>query len=174
MGDELVWQKIAEIVKGVSPAIYGSFNPPVDSGAIDKFERKLGVQLPDSFKAYLRTFNGQKPRGLPLCGYNRLLPINQIVQTRKMRIELFSDEPPIAFLEENKIQTTLWDKLWIPFADFEGSNSLVLDLHAGKNGKDGQIILLYSGIDMESDDVVIAPSFSAFGEEFLRRLENGA
>jgi cell wall assembly regulator SMI1 len=66
----------------------------------------------------------------------------------------------------------LWDNLWIPFAEFNASSRLILDLNAGKNGQNGQVILLYPGVDTESDEMVVAISFDNFGKEFLRRLKN--
>jgi cell wall assembly regulator SMI1 len=174
MTDELIWRGIADSIKRISPAIYRSLNPPAGIGAIDGLERKLGIRLPDSFKAYLKTFNGQKPDGLPLCGFNRFLPADEIVSTALQQITLFGDESPVEFLKENKIRTVLWDEQWIPFADFESSNRLIMDLHAGQKGKDGQIIFLYPGVDTESDEVVVASSFRAFGKKLLQRLESSA
>ncbi len=169
-----IWKLISEEIKRISPKTYKTLNTPVDVKQVETLEKQLSIQLPLAFTSYLQTFNGQTTKGedFPLVGYNRFLPLTEIIQVIKQQMELFGDEEPIGHITENKVKPVLWDNLWIPFADFESSSRLILDLNAGKNGQYGQVIFLYSGIDMESDEIVVASSFDNFGEELFRRLKN--
>ena len=169
-----IWKSIPEEIKRILPETYKTLNPPVDVKDIEALEKQLGVRLPLAFKSYLNVFNGQTGQGedFPLAGYNRFLPVKEIITLIRQQIEMFGDEEPVGFITENKVKPVLWDNLWVPFADFNSSARLILDLDAGKNGQDGQVILLYPGTDMESDDMVVASSFDDFGKELLRRLKN--
>jgi cell wall assembly regulator SMI1 len=86
--------------------------------------------------------------------------------------DLFGDEGPIEHIAENKIQPVLWDRLWVPFSEFEGTPRLILDLHPGRRGLPGQIFQSFPGVDLEDDATVIAPNFDAFSADLLRTLKN--
>ena len=175
MGSEKeIWKLILKEIKRVLPKTYKTFNSSADIKQIENLEKQLSVELPAAFKAYLQVFNGQTKRGenFPLVGYNRFLPLKEITAIIKQQIELFGGEEPIGHITENKVKPVFWNNLWIPFAEFNASSRLILDLDAGKNGQNGQVILLYPGVDMESDEIVVALSFDNFGEEFLCRLKN--
>jgi cell wall assembly regulator SMI1 len=169
-----IWKLIAEEIKRILPKTYKTLNPPADTKQIEYFEKQLSVQLPLAFKSYLQVFNGQTKQGddFSLVRYYRFLPLEKILELIKQQIFLFGDEEPIGHITENKVKPVLWDNLWIPFAEFNGTDRLILDLNAGKNGQNGQVILYYPGIDMESDEIVVAISFENFGEELLYRLKN--
>jgi cell wall assembly regulator SMI1 len=154
--------------------IYHTLNRPADTEQIENLEKQLQIELPLTFKSYLQFFNGQSKEGkkFPLVGYNRFLPLDEIIELIKQQIELFGDEEPIEHITENKVKPVFWDNLWIPFAEFNGTIRLILDLNAGKNGQHGQVILHYPGIDIEGDEIVAALSFNNFGKEVLHRLKN--
>lgn len=59
----------------------------------------------------------------------------------------------------------------MPFADFEASNQLVLDLNPAQSGTFGQIISMSSGIDYQSDEIVVATDFREFSEKILALLK---
>jgi cell wall assembly regulator SMI1 len=176
MPDCKIWEAIKIIISGILPEIASTLNPPASTSDINRLETEVGFPLPLSFKEYLSVFNGQTDVGIniPLVSANRFLPIGLILEDMSMQKELFGDDEPLDHIRENKIQPVLWDNLWVPFANFQASTRLILNLHAGKNGKNGQVILLFPGVDMEADKIVIASSFEDFGVELLRRLESGA
>jgi cell wall assembly regulator SMI1 len=168
------WERIAKEIERISPNTFAALNPPATDEKITLLESKLGVVLPEEFKDYLSTFDGQNSDGedFPLAGFYRFLDVDGMIRVIDEMSFLFSDEAPIGFLKENKIQPVIWDGLWVPIAEFNASEWLVLDMHAGKNGQDGQLFRYWSGFDSESDEVVCAESFGEFSAELLRRLQN--
>jgi cell wall assembly regulator SMI1 len=171
-----MWTEIVKQVVALSPGVLAGVNPPAAPGAIDALERRIGAPLPDGFKQYLAVMDGQNDVGRdhPLVGYNRFLPIADIIETMDMSRFHFGDEDRIGWMTENKIQPVMWDSRWVPFSDFQGSPRLILDLHPGRNGTYGQVWQDWPGRDREDDGTVIATSFGAFSAELLRRLTTGS
>lgn len=165
-----------DIIKQIasSPALAASVNPPAGREAIDALEHRVGLSLPRSFKDYLAAMDGQEDQAdMPwIVEFNRLLPIKEIMQLMTTMEDLFGDEEPIKHIVENKIQPVLWDRRWVPFSEFEGTPRLILDLHPGRNGLLGQIVLSFPGVDLEDDATVIAPDFAAFSADLLQELRS--
>jgi len=169
-----IWTQILNEIKRISPDIYETVNKPAKIREIMEFDGMLPCNLPQSFVDFLLVCNGQSEKGIgsPLIGYKRLLPINEIIKVRENLGFLFGNEEPIEHITENKTKPVIWDNLWIPFAEYNGTDRLFLDLNPGKNGQYGQVITDYPGIDRESDEIVVAITFENFSEELLRRLTN--
>ncbi len=167
-----MWTEIVNRIAEFSPGVLASMNPPAAPDAIKTLQRRVGAPLPDSFKEYLAVMDGQNDLGRdhPLIGYNRFLPIAHIIESMDMQRFHFGDEERIEFMTENKIRAVVWDSCWVPFSDFYSSPRLILDLHPGRNGTYGQVWQDWPGVDRESDGRVIAPTFTEFSTELLRRL----
>ena len=165
-----LWQKIQQSLLAIVPSIGESFQKPAEESQIKALEDAVTQPLPESFKEYLRTFNGQAQSDSPnyFMGYNLLLPTDEIIETYQMLVEDFEGESIADELNPNKIQPVLWDKGWIPFTDFEATTRICIDLNPATNGVKGQVIMLYPGIDYQSDEVVLANSF----EEFTQKIWN--
>lgn len=165
-----LWQKIQQSLFAIAPSIGESFQKPAEESQIKALEDAVAQPLPESFKEYLRTFNGQAQSDSPnyFMGYNLLLPTDEIIETYRMLVEDFEGESIADELNPNKIQPVLWDKGWIPFTDFEATTRICIDLNPATNGVKGQVIMLYPGIDYQSDEVVLANSF----EEFTQKIWN--
>ena len=165
-----LWQKIQQSLLAIVPSIGESFQKPAEESQIKALEDAVTQSLPESFKEYLRTFNGQAQSDSPhyFMGYNLLLPTDEIIETYRMLVEDFERESIADELNPNKIQPVLWDKGWIPFTDFEATTRICIDLNPATNGVKGQVIMLYPGIDYQSDEVVLANSF----EEFTQKIWN--
>ena len=165
-----LWQKIQQSLLAIAPSIGESFQKPAQENQIKALEDVVAQPLPESFKEYLRTFNGQTQSDSPhyFMGYNLLLPTDEIIETYQMLVEDFEGESIADELNPNKIQPVLWDKGWIPFTDFEVTTRICIDLNPAANGVKGQVIMLYPGIDYQSDEVVLANSF----EEFTQKIWN--
>ena len=165
-----LWQKIQQSLLAIAPSIGESFQKPAEESQIKALEEVIAQPLPESFKEYLRTFNGQAQSDSPhyFMGYNSLLPTDEIIETYQMLVEDFEGESIADELNPNKIQPVLWDKGWIPFTDFEATTRICIDLNPAANGVKGQVIMLYPGIDYQSDEVVLANSF----EEFTQKIWN--
>ena len=165
-----LWQKIQQSLLVIAPSIGESFQKPAQESQIKALEDVIAQSLPESFKEYLRTFNGQAQSDSPhyFMGYNLLLPTDEIIETYQMLVEDFEGESIADELNPNKIQPVLWDKGWIPFTDFEATTRICIDLNPATNGVKGQVIMLYPGIDCQSDEVILANSF----EEFTQKIWN--
>ena len=165
-----LWQKIQQSLLAIAPSIGESFQKSAEEGQIKALEDAVAQPLPESFKEYLRTFNGQEQSDSPnyFMGYNLLLPTDEIIETYQMLVEDFEGESIADELNPNKIQPVLWDKGWIPFTNFEATTRICIDLNPATNGVKGQVIMLYPGIDYQSDKVVLANSF----EEFTQKIWN--
>ena len=165
-----LWKKIQQSLLVIAPSIGESFQKPAEEIQIKALEDAVAQPLPESFKEYLRTFNGQAQSDSPhyFMGYNLLLPTDEIIETYRMLVEDFEGESIADELNPNKIQPVLWDKGWIPFTDFEATTRICIDLNPATNGVKGQVIMLYPGIDYQSDEVVLANSF----EEFTQKIWN--
>ena len=165
-----LWQEIQQSLLVIAPSIGESFQKPAEESQIKALEDAVAQPLPESFKEYLRTFNGQAQSDSPnyFMGYNLLLPTDEIIETYQMLVEDFEGESIADELNPNKIQPVLWDKGWIPFTDFEATTRICIDLNPATNGVKGQVIMLYPGIDYQSDEVVLANSF----EEFTQKIWN--
>ena len=165
-----LWQKIQQSLLAIAPSIGESFQKPAEESQIKALEEVIAQPLPESFKEYLRTFNRQEQSDSPhyFMGYNLLLPTDGIIETYQMLVEDFEGESIADELNPNKIQPVLWDKGWIPFTDFEATTRICIDLNPATNGVKGQVIMLYPGIDYQSDEVVLANSF----EEFTQKIWN--
>ena len=165
-----LWQKIQQSLFAIAPSIGKSFHKPAEEAQIKALEDAIVQPLPESFKQYLRTFNGQEQSDSPhyFMGYNLLLPTDEIIETYQMLVEDFEGESIADELNPNKIQPVLWDKGWVPFTDFEATTRICIDLNPATNGVKGQVIMLYPGIDYQSDEVVLANSF----EEFTQKIWN--
>ena len=165
-----LWQEIQQSLLVIAPSIGESFQKPAEESQIKALEDAVAQPLPESFKEYLRTFNGQAQSDSPhyFMGYNLLLPTDEIIETYQMLVEDFEGESIADELNPNKIQPVLWDKGWIPFTDFEVTTRICIDLNPATNGVKGQVIMLYPGIDCQSDEVILANSF----EEFTQKIWN--
>ena len=165
-----LWQKIQQSLLAIAPSIGRSFQKPAQEAQIKALEDTIAQPLPESFKEYLRIFNGQEQSDSPhyFMGYNLLLPIDEIIETYQMQVEDFEGESIADDINSNKIQPVLWDKGWVPFTDFEATTRICIDLNPATNGVKGQVIMLYPGIDYQSDEVVLANSF----EEFTQKIWN--
>ena len=167
-----MWTSIIERISAVSPALYATLNPAADLDEVSALERRVGATLPEAFKDYLATANGQNDLGVEhgLHEMHRFLSAQEIASMMDLMDSLFGDEGPIEHIAENKVQPALWEKLWVPFAEFDGSPRLILDLHPGIHGAAGQILLWFPGVDLEADDIVIAGDFAEFSAALLRDL----
>lgn len=174
---ETPWNEILKQIKSISNDIYSSINAPAGFPELQLLEETVGVKLPEAFCKYLSTMNGQKNTEkstrnrnteIPLLGFNAFLSIAGIIETWKMMNETFPDDAsPIEWVHEDKIKPFAWRKHWIPFADFEGNQYIILDCDPGANGTYGQVFIWNSGMDYSN---VVADTFEEFSNGLLLKL----
>ncbi len=144
---QLAWEQFVARLPDRGRA-YG-LRKPAPPEAVTNLEEAIGGMLPEEFRDYLFTNNGQKEAAEPLVppwlefdvAY-RLLGAREILGQWKMmhRVKAGGDFDDGRPSPDKGIQSTWWDEGWVPFADNESGDYICLDLHPTKQGKRGQII----------------------------------
>ena len=122
---------------------------------ISAFEEKFGISLPEDVKELYRYKNGSKFLSILPCiideremAFN-LMSLDAIEKAKKYfqnRDALLTEFPEhftsedIDKMKDSRIKPYLFNKKWIPFAEYCDSCFLMLDFDPDKEGKEGQII----------------------------------
>ena len=119
------------------------------------FEEKFGIILPDEVKELYRYKNGSKylsilpcvidEREMAFClmSLAEMENIKNYFQNRDALLTEFTEyftSEDLDKMRNSKIKPYLFNKKWIPFAQYCDSCYLMLDFHPDKEGKEGQII----------------------------------
>ena len=122
---------------------------------ISAFEEKFDITLPEDVKELYRYKNGSKYFSILPCVIDErdmvfcLMSLQDIEHTKKyfQNRDAFLTEFPKHFTSEDiekmkdcRIKPYLFNKKWIPFAEYCDSCFLMLDFDPDKEGKEGQII----------------------------------
>ena len=134
---------------------------------IAKAEETMKLEFPLEFRDYLLLHDGQDND--EEAGLWRLGSLAEIVAQWKDEREQEKEYPEenTGFVEKDKILNRLRCPQWIPFlgAPFWDQDIAYIDLSPGPKGKIGQVIALVT----ECDFKVLAPSFNAFLERWLKK-----
>ena len=119
------------------------------------FEEKFGITLPDEVKELYRYKNGSKylsilpcvidEREMAFClmSLAEMENIKNYFQNRDALLTEFTEyftSEDLDKMRNSKIKPYLFNKKWIPFAQYCDSCYLMLDFDPDKEGKEGQII----------------------------------
>lgn len=122
---------------------------------ISAFEEKFGISLPEDVKELYRYKNGSKYLSILPCVIDEremafnLMSLDAIEKSKEYfqnRDALLTDFPEhftsedIEKMKDSRIKPYLFNKKWIPFAEYCDSCFLMLDFDPDKEGKEGQII----------------------------------
>jgi len=122
---------------------------------ISAFEKKFGITLPEGVKELYRYKNGSKYLSILPCAIDEremafnLMSLDAIEKAKKYfqnRDALLTEFPKhftsedIEKMKDSRIKPYLFNKKWIPFAEYCDSCFLMLDFDPDKEGKEGQII----------------------------------
>ena len=122
---------------------------------ISAFEEKFGITLPEDVKELYRYKNGSKYLSILPCVIDErdmafcLMSLQDIEYTKKYfqnRDALLTEfskhftSEDIEKMKDSRIKPYLFNKKWIPFAEYCDSCFLMLDFDPDKEGKEGQII----------------------------------
>ena len=122
---------------------------------ISAFEEKFGITLPEDVKELYRYKNGSKYLSILPCVIDErdmafcLMSLQGIEKAKKYfqnRDALLTEFPEhftsedIEKMKDSRIKPYLFNKKWIPFAEYCDSCFLLLDFDPDKEGKEGQII----------------------------------
>ena len=119
------------------------------------FEERLGIRLPSDFKALYCYKNGSKyfsilpcvidQRDLPfsLMSLQKMESCKKYFQNRDALLTDFPDyfsSQDLENMRDSRIKPYLFNKKWIPFAQYCDSCYLMLDFDPDREGQEGQII----------------------------------
>ena len=122
---------------------------------ISAFEEKFGITLPEDVKELYRYKNGSKYLSILPCVIDErdmafcLMSLQDVEHTKKYfqnRDALLTEfskhftSEDIEKMKDSRIKPYLFNKKWIPFAEYCDSCFLMLDFDPDKGGKEGQII----------------------------------
>ena len=122
---------------------------------IKNFEEKFGITLPEDVKELYRYKNGSKFFSILPCVIDErdmafnLMSLQAMEKSKgyfQNKDALLTDFPDyftdedIERMKDERIKPYLFNKKWIPFAEYCDSCYLMLDFDPGKEGKEGQII----------------------------------
>ena len=171
------WQKIESWLMQQYPEMITDLNQGCTQAELLGFEKETGFQLPQSFKDFYLSHNGQKGENYLGLFYDvSLLPLQRIVDEWRMWSRIadeWNEEENSEFqssLMPNKVKALYVNKKWLPFAVIWDSNYLGLDFDPEINGNVGQVINF--GRE-EEQKTVLDGSFDEFVNWFLNQLECG-
>lgn len=139
-----------------------------------ELEAHLGVELPESLKAFLSIHNGQDETGVGLVAGAQLLSTDGIrrcwndwreIDEAEMNedcADFMASEP------EGTIKPMYTNRKWIPLTHDWGGNHIGLDYDPDINGVTGQVITF--GRD-EDTKRLLASSFEEFIQNFVASLD---
>ena len=150
---------------------------------ISAFEEKLGITLPEDFKELYRYKNGSKYLSIFPCVIDEIeMPFNLMslqaitstkehFQNRDALLTEFTDyftNEDIENMKDSRIKPYLFNKKWIPFAEYCDSCFLMLDFDPDTTGKEGQIICYIHDPDKV---VYTAPSITELIDGIIAEID---
>lgn len=150
---------------------------------ISAFEEKFGITLPEDVKELYRYKNGSKYLSILPCVIDEremafnLMSLDAIEKAKKYfqnRDALLNEFPKhftnedIEKMKDSRIKPYLFNKKWIPFAEYCDSCFLMLDFDPDTEGKEGQIICYIH----DPDEVIYAAeSLTKLIEGIMEEIE---
>ena len=151
---------------------------------IKNFEEKFGITLPEDVKELYRYKNGSKFFSILPCVIDKrdmafnLMSLQAMEKSKgyfQNKDALLTDFPDyftkedIERMKDERIKPYLFNKKWIPFAEYCDSCFLMLDFDPGKEGKEGQIICYIH----DPDEVIYAAeSLTELVENIMEEIES--
>ena len=129
--------------------------PGASEEEIQAFEERLGIRLPSDFKELYSYKNGSKYFSILPCVIDQrelpfsLMSLQEMENCKKYfqnRDALLTDFPDyfsnqdLENMSDSRIKPYLFNKKWLPFAQYCDSCYLMLDFDPDQEGQEGQII----------------------------------
>lgn len=149
---------------------------------LQAFEERLGIRLPSDFKALYSYKNGSKyfsilpcvidQRELPfsLMSLQEMKSCKKYFQNRDALLTEFPDyfsNQDLENMRDSRIKPYLFNKKWIPFAQYCDSCYLMLDFDPDREGQEGQIICYIHDPD---EIIYVAESLTELIEEIMDEI----
>ncbi len=164
-----IWHDIEKWYAENAPRLLANLKDGVSNQVITDFEARVGLSLPDDYKASLRLHNGD----VYVHDYNYLslqrVLKNWLMMTEQSEQGVFEGRE-IFDAGAGIIQNTWWHGAWIPFAEDGGGNLICIDMAPETDGVVGQIL------NMEMQSGPVASEFTSFLkwlESYKNDLYNG-
>lgn len=150
------------ILKQNSAPLLDTFQVGIKDKQLTDFEKDLGFEVPESFKQWYRTFNGQidGAKFIDCDGFSYILPLEKILTVRQQFImdleQKFGQNwqdirlNPHEFADIDEVQNILYHQKWLPMFTGQNHRMICMDLSPqNKNGEIGQIIEVISNDDLQ-------------------------
>ncbi len=139
---------------------------------IQEFEKRLGISLPDELKEVYRYKNGSKFLAVLPCVIDQrkmafsLMSLQEIeagkryFQNRDALLTEFHDyfsSEKVEEIRDSRVKPYLFNKKWLPFAEYCDSCYLMLDFDPDQEEQEGQIICYIHDPD---EIIYVAKSFT--------------
>lgn len=161
---------LIRMVKTELPQLDDLMHKGAGSSQIERLEATLEQTLPDSYKALLRCYNGEKDVLCFALGF-AFLSISEILQEWQYFSEQESTAETGELYQENRVLPALYHRGRVPFAHDGSGNYLCFDFAPDSEGAPGQIIYLPCG---EPDPIsVIFRDFDHCLDFWMTALQRG-
>lgn len=136
---QATWREIKKWYKKHAPKLLKDLRDGVADEEIEAFESKIGLSLPEDYKASLKLHDGE----VYVHDYN-YLSLESVsgkwssMERRRKKGDFKGRE--VYQRGEGIIKNTWWHPGWIPFAEDGGGNYICIDMAPAKRGVVGQIL----------------------------------
>ncbi len=150
-----------------------TLNDGASVAELSTLEKTLGQQLPDDYRSWLSSHNGDNGNEAGLLWSNEFMSTDRVASQWQMMVTLSEQnirDIPTESDPKGHIVPVWWHRHWIPITSDGAGNLECLDLTPGPNGTIGQII------DYDNETIhrtVLASSFREWISEFVERVEAG-
>lgn len=145
------------------PAYYAILQPGVIDAALDAFEARFALTLPDAFRRLYRWRNGQDPMSFDAIQLNwAFSPLDDVADTKGLLDGMIGhdfDDP------------RWWRRGWVPFLHNGGGSHLCVDVAAEDGGRPGQLIAFWKA---DADRPIEHPSLEAWLAALVASMEDGS
>ena len=146
------------------------------------FEERLGIRLPSDFKELYSYKNGSKYFSILPCVIDQrelpfsIMSLQEMENCKKYfqnRDALLTDFPDyfsnqeLENMRDSRIKPYLFNKKWLPFAQYCDSCYLMLDFDPDREGQEGQIICYIHDPD---EIIYVAESLTELIEEIMDEI----
>ena len=144
------------------PDYLAALQPATSDEALDAFQMRFSLELPDTFRALYRWRNGQPPSCSESLQLNRMLcSLEEIAEVKAMldgMVDTDFEEPE------------WWRRGWVPFLSNGGGDYVCIDLAAEDGGQPGQVLTFWHN---SADRDVRFASFAAWLADLVQSMDNG-
>jgi cell wall assembly regulator SMI1 len=145
------------------PAYYALLQPGLGNAALDAFENRFSLKLPEAFRDLYRWRNGQTAGSSAPLQQNRTYEMLEEITRAKTELD--------SLIGSDFDDPKYWRRGWVPFLHNGAGSWLCLDLAAEDGGQIGQLVAFWK---RDEDRPVEHPSVEAWLAALVTSMENGS